>query len=252
MMMQTMTRGNESSAGLFIGGVRVESTLVEDRVYDGYGAAGAHAPDRRRRARVGEGGHRGRKEDVGAGGGCAGDQLLRSRSGGVLAARVSNGAGRHQLCGRFGEHRSRSAGPADEDGCGGSARVINAAGAVCGRRSALLRVVRVPSVADEDARQLHRTWETLQGDRTRVINRLKAVLATHGVRLAITVDFLEDVASTRVWDGSEIPSGARELGRAPVGLRVHGQRGSTFRRRGSRPGFTNEVSGRRCDSHRHG
>jgi hypothetical protein len=32
-------------------------------------------------------------------------------------------------------------------------------------------------VADEDARQLHRTWETLQGDRTRVINRLKAVLA---------------------------------------------------------------------------
>jgi transposase len=35
------------------------------------------------------------------------------------------------------------------------------------------RVVRVPSVADEDARQLHRTWETLQGDRTRLINRLK-------------------------------------------------------------------------------
>jgi transposase len=38
------------------------------------------------------------------------------------------------------------------------------------------RVLRVPSVADEDARQLHRTWETLQGDRTRVINGLKAVL----------------------------------------------------------------------------
>jgi transposase len=72
------------------------------------------------------------------------------------------------------------------------------------------RVVRVPSVADEDARQLHRTWETLQGDRTRVINRLKAVLATQGVRLAITADFLEHVAATRVWDGSEIPSGARE------------------------------------------
>jgi transposase len=60
------------------------------------------------------------------------------------------------------------------------------------------RVVRVPSVADEDARQRHRTWETLQGDRTRVINRLKAVLATHGVRLAITADFLEHVAATRV------------------------------------------------------
>ena len=45
---------------------------------------------------------------------------------------------------------------------------------------------------------------------TRVINRLKAVLATHGVRLTITGDFLEQVAATRVWDGSEIPPGARE------------------------------------------
>jgi transposase len=72
------------------------------------------------------------------------------------------------------------------------------------------RVVRGPSVADEDARQLHRTWETLPGDRTRVINRLKAVLATHGVRLAIAADFLEHVGATRVWDGSEIPPGARE------------------------------------------
>lgn len=43
-----------------------------------------------------------------------------------------------------------------------------------------------------------------------MINRLKAVLATHGVRLAITADFLEHVAATRVWDGSEIPPGARE------------------------------------------
>ena len=70
------------------------------------------------------------------------------------------------------------------------------------------RVVRVPSVAEEDARQLHRTWETLQGDRTRVINRLKAVLATHGVRLGITADFLEQVAAARVWDGRPLPPGA--------------------------------------------
>lgn len=72
------------------------------------------------------------------------------------------------------------------------------------------RVVRVPSVAEEDARQLHRTWETLQGDRTRVINRLKAVLATHGVRLGVTADFLEQVAAARVWDGSPLPLGARD------------------------------------------
>jgi transposase len=72
------------------------------------------------------------------------------------------------------------------------------------------RIVRVPSVADEDARQLYRMWETLQGDRTRLINRLKAVLASHGIRLALTADFLEQVAATRVWDGSALPPGARE------------------------------------------
>lgn len=70
------------------------------------------------------------------------------------------------------------------------------------------RVVRVPSVDDEDARQLHRTWETLQADRTRVINRLKATLATHGVRLPIAADFLEQVAGARLWDGRAIPPGA--------------------------------------------
>jgi transposase len=35
------------------------------------------------------------------------------------------------------------------------------------------RVVRVPTVAEEDARQLHRTRETVQQDRNRLINRLK-------------------------------------------------------------------------------
>jgi transposase len=72
------------------------------------------------------------------------------------------------------------------------------------------RVVRVPSVADEDARQLHRTRETLQADRTRVINRLKATLATQGVQLPITTAFLEQVAAARLWDGREIPEGARD------------------------------------------
>jgi transposase len=35
------------------------------------------------------------------------------------------------------------------------------------------RVVRVPSVSEEDARHLHRTWETVQLDRNRLINRMK-------------------------------------------------------------------------------
>lgn len=72
------------------------------------------------------------------------------------------------------------------------------------------RVVRVPSVGDEDARQLHRTRETLQGDRTRLINRLKATLATLGVRLRVTRDFLVRVDAAVLPDGSAVPPGARQ------------------------------------------
>jgi transposase len=72
------------------------------------------------------------------------------------------------------------------------------------------RVVRVPSVADEDARQLHRMRETLQGDRTRLINRLKATLATLGLRLSVTRDFLARVDRRRLPDGSPVPPGARQ------------------------------------------
>lgn len=72
------------------------------------------------------------------------------------------------------------------------------------------RVVRVPSLGAEDARQLHRTLETLQADRTRLINRLKAVLATLGVRLPITGDFLAQLDAARLWDGTAIPHGARD------------------------------------------
>jgi transposase len=69
------------------------------------------------------------------------------------------------------------------------------------------RVVRVPSVADEDARQLHRTWETVQQDRTRLISRLQGLLTTQGVRLRIGDDFLSRLAGARLWDGTPVPAG---------------------------------------------
>ena len=55
---------------------------------------------------------------------------------------------------------------------------------VAGNRGAW-RVVRVPSVAAEDARHAERSWATVQAERTRVINRLKGVLTTAGVRLRL-------------------------------------------------------------------
>ena len=69
------------------------------------------------------------------------------------------------------------------------------------------RVVRVPSVTDEDARHVPRTWETLTADRTRLINRLKGLLLTQGMQLPMDQDFLAHLRTARIWDGSAVPPG---------------------------------------------
>lgn len=69
------------------------------------------------------------------------------------------------------------------------------------------RVVRVPSDAEEDARHLHRLRESLQQERTRVMNRLHGLLTTQGVTVALRVDFLQRLAAARRWDGTPLPAG---------------------------------------------
>jgi transposase len=69
------------------------------------------------------------------------------------------------------------------------------------------RVVRVPSVNEEDARQVHRSWEALQRDRTRLRCRLQSLLVTQGIRMTITEDFGAALAAARLWDGSPVPAG---------------------------------------------
>ena len=71
------------------------------------------------------------------------------------------------------------------------------------------RVVRVPTDAEEDARHLHRTWEAVQQDRTRLINRLQGLLVTAGVRVPVRGDFLTQVATARRWDGTSLPAGVQ-------------------------------------------
>jgi transposase len=68
-------------------------------------------------------------------------------------------------------------------------------------------VVRVPSVAEEDARHVHRGRETLQQERTRLRNRLQGLLATQGLRLPLRADFLAQLAAARGWDGQPVPPG---------------------------------------------
>ena len=68
-------------------------------------------------------------------------------------------------------------------------------------------VVHVPSVAQEDQRQLHRELLRLKGERTSHINRLKGLLVGQGVRLAVKADFLQQLAQVRLWDGTALPLG---------------------------------------------
>jgi transposase len=66
-------------------------------------------------------------------------------------------------------------------------------------------LVRVPSVADEDGRQLHRDLEELKDERTRHVNRIKGLLVSQGVRLEVTPKLVADLAAVRLWDGSPLP-----------------------------------------------
>ena len=72
-------------------------------------------------------------------------------------------------------------------------------------------VVHVPSVAEEDQRQLHRELLVLKREQTHHINRMKGVLASQGVVLEVKTDFLEQLNAVRLWDGSSIPPGLQTL-----------------------------------------
>jgi transposase len=70
-------------------------------------------------------------------------------------------------------------------------------------------VVRVPSVADEDRRQLHRELLTTKRDRTRVLNRIKGLLAGYGIRLGLQGDVETQLDEVRQWDGAPLPAALR-------------------------------------------
>ena len=67
-------------------------------------------------------------------------------------------------------------------------------------------VVRIPSIDEEDRRQLHREMLTAKQDRTRVINRMKGLLAGQGVQLALEGDVEAQLDQAHQWDRSPLPS----------------------------------------------
>lgn len=66
-------------------------------------------------------------------------------------------------------------------------------------------VVQVPSVKDEDDRQLHRELQTLKGERTRHTNRIRSMLICQGVKIEARRGFVDLLRSCQVWDGSQLP-----------------------------------------------
>lgn len=66
-------------------------------------------------------------------------------------------------------------------------------------------VVRIPSVADEDARQLHRELGALQTESTRHVNRIKGLLASCGLAAEVDADLPQTLSELRQWDGTPLP-----------------------------------------------
>ena len=70
-------------------------------------------------------------------------------------------------------------------------------------------VVRVPTVVEEDQRQLHRELLTAKRDRARVTNRMKGLLANQGVVVEVGRGFLAELAVLQLWDGTVLRPGLR-------------------------------------------
>lgn len=66
-------------------------------------------------------------------------------------------------------------------------------------------VVSVPSVADEDLRQLGRELKLVKKDRTRITNRIKGLLSNQGLVLDSRKDMASQIKRLRLWNGAALP-----------------------------------------------
>jgi transposase len=86
-------------------------------------------------------------------------------------------------------------------------------------------VVRVPAVADEDRRQLHRGLKDLQRQQTECSNRVQGLLASYGLTAVVNAQFRDTLADLRDWAGQPVPAGLqrRLLQEFAVWEAVHAQ-----------------------------
>jgi transposase len=71
-------------------------------------------------------------------------------------------------------------------------------------------VVNVPTVADEDRRQLHRGLKDLQRQQTECSNRIKGLLASQGLDALVDAEFGSRLAELRDWSGQPVAAGLRD------------------------------------------
>ncbi len=76
----------------------------------------------------------------------------------------------------------------------------------------VFRTVCVPSEADEDRRHLHRELKTIKGDRNRIVNRIRALLAELGLYSGVRLNksFPAWLQAVTLWNGQAVPEAARE------------------------------------------
>lgn len=66
-------------------------------------------------------------------------------------------------------------------------------------------VINVPTLGEEDRRQVHRELLFARRDRGRHTNRIKGLLASHGVPLDRIQELPTHLATARLWDGTSLP-----------------------------------------------
>jgi transposase len=67
-------------------------------------------------------------------------------------------------------------------------------------------VVKVPTLTEEDRRQVHRELLFARRDRSRHTNRIKGLLASQGVPLARIQELPDHLVTARLWDGTPVPA----------------------------------------------
>jgi transposase len=79
----------------------------------------------------------------------------------------------------------------------------------CNGERKVWSIIRVPAVADEDRRQVHRELIELKAERTAHVNAIKGLLAGLGLQACVDEDFPERLEKLRQWDGSAVPAALR-------------------------------------------